>query len=187
MNNVINFQEAKQKLEDKAMQVIMNELEGVLAQVAKEAVQAPEADTYNGEFARDFKGSKYQETKDLDVKEIAKLVRKDIKEAIKKGFLPKMKTSVTIDRYSMGQSICVRVTEYSDQVLTDEYQAHRGDWTYMRDNQVEKYMPQLKATVEALKNILQAYNQDSSDSMVDYYSVKFSGSVSVSSKLEEAK
>lgn len=46
-----------------------------------------------------------------DVKETAKLIRADIKKAIKAGALPAIKTSVKIDRFSMGQAINVIVTE----------------------------------------------------------------------------
>ena len=54
----------------------------------------------------DIKGSKYQVTKDLDIVEIAKLVRKDIK--VK---LPAIKTSTRVDKYSMGCSINVEILE----------------------------------------------------------------------------
>lgn len=56
-----------------------------------------------------FKGSKHVHHRDLA--EVAKDIRKDIAEAIRRGLLPAgLKTSVGIRRYSMGQSLDVRVT-----------------------------------------------------------------------------
>ncbi len=55
-------------------------------------------------------GTKYEATKDLDIAEIAKRVRADIKNAVSQRALPPAKYIVRIERYSMGQAINVSVT-----------------------------------------------------------------------------
>ena len=56
-----------------------------------------------------MKGSKYIQGQ--DVAEIAKVLRSDIKQAVKAGLLPTgLKVGVTISRFSMGCSLSVRVT-----------------------------------------------------------------------------
>ena len=93
-------------------------------------------------------GPKYELTKDLDVAEIAKLLRKDIK-----GRFPSIKSSVRIDRYSMGQSINVYLSEFG---------------------KLEPHV--VKSVVQDLMN---CYNFDDSDPMTDYFRVRFYGFVSL--------
>ena len=92
----------------------------------------------------DIKGSRYEATKDLDIAEVAKLVRKDIKSDI-----PTIKTSVRVQRYSMGCSINVEMLEYSI-VLKLHYR-------------------------KQIRKILDSYNYDKSDVMTDYFDYKFAG------------
>jgi hypothetical protein len=61
------------------------------------------------EPSRHVLGSRYDP--DLDIAEIAKQIRKLIKDAIKAGYLPRIKTSVRIKRYSGGESLNVNVDE----------------------------------------------------------------------------
>jgi hypothetical protein len=72
-------------------------------------------------------GPKYEATKTLDLAEIAKLVRADIKEAVRQRALPPAKYTVRIERYSMGQSVNVSVSnvEKPGFVLANE---HRVRW-----------------------------------------------------------
>lgn len=97
-------------------------------------------------------GINYEETKDLDIKEIAKLVRRDIKQAY-----PTFKTSVRIERYSMGQSLNVTI-QNTDTIRRSE-----------AANAIEK----------AIKNIVDAYNFDDSDSASDYFHVRFYSHIKV--------
>lgn len=60
-------------------------------------------------------GAKYDSS--LNVVEIAKRIRADIKAAITAGTIPAIKTSVRISRYSMGRSIDVTITETPFEVL----------------------------------------------------------------------
>lgn len=110
-------------------------------------------------------GAKYEETKDLDIKEIAKLVRADIKKEF-----PDIKTSVTIERYSMGQSLNVRVTESDTQLKNYSY-----DHTFKTNPQ--GMTERGKEVKQGITNIVEAYNFDDSDSMSDYYHVRFHSSI----------
>lgn len=123
-------------------------------------------------------GSRFEDTKDLDVKEIAKLMRQDISALKKKGALPKgLKVSVKIQRYSGGQSIDFLIRgnlgspiynlewlEHESRSLGDIFEGHR-------------YTPEALEALEALKSVHTDYNYDESDSRVDYYDVKYYGGV----------
>jgi len=100
-------------------------------------------------------GSKYAETKDMDIAEIAKLVRKEIKEFYSE--MKGVKISVRIERYSMGQSMAIRISNTGF--------ARR---TTMNDQMRDE-----------LKKIVDQYNYDDIDSMTDYYNVRFHGDVRI--------
>lgn len=126
-----------------------------------------------------FKGSRYEETRNLDVKDIAKMLRKDIKAAVKAGKFPKgMKTSVRISRYSGGCSIDVTV-----KALPESFPLLNPEWVrFMRDNP-NKPMPyglaiftdEAGALKESLESMMNTYNRDNSDTMTDYFDVRFYG------------
>lgn len=92
-------------------------------------------------------GTKYEETKDLDIKDIAKLVRTDLKQAY-----PDYKFSVRIERFSMGQAINVEV--FNTGV----------------DNRWED---EGRALQQKLEKIIDAYSYDNSDPMTDYFHTRF--------------
>lgn len=118
-------------------------------------------------------GNNYTETKDLDIAEIAKLVRKDIRAAIKKGDLPKIKVSVKISRYSGGQSLDVTVKEAPYEVMrgpTEEELSFGEDW-----KRLTKETLKVEAILEA---IVKAYNFDGNDLQTDYFHVRFYSHVS---------
>ncbi len=98
-------------------------------------------------------GSKHNETKELDITEIAKLIRKDIKEYL--GDL-KVKPSVRIKRFSMGQSINVEIDD-------------TGFPYDFRQNMRTVIM-----------GIIEQYNYDDSDPMTDYSYVRFYSHVTIS-------
>lgn len=112
-------------------------------------------------------GSKYEETKHLDIKDIAKLVRQDIKKAVSSGQLAKAKYGVRIRRYAGGRSLDVAIKNFDfplrgeDHLLTDV----------------------ASATLQFVRNLVDAYNFDHSDSMTDYFHVRFYGSVDFDSSL----
>jgi len=143
----------------------------------KEFIQELESE-YKPEYTGNYKGRKYQETRDMDIAEIAKLIRNDIRDAIRKKRLPAHpKYSVTIERYSMGQSVTVRVKNIlplrilNEETVIDElsYKSFRGS----RFNQTGRNMENI------LTDICRHYDFNESDSMTDYFHSRFHVSVSL--------
>lgn len=128
-------------------------------------------------------GKKY--SRGMDVKEIAALVRGEIKAAVKSGELPKaLKASVRIDRYSGGRSIDVKLTcpglkVYSVPRLLadrDEPNVYSGlNWMSDEASEVTK----------KVKAMLDAYNFDGSDTMTDYFHVNFYSEVVLDGNRDE--
>jgi len=111
---------------------------------------------------RNFKGAKYDGTI-LDAAVIAKNIREDIKQAVKKNELPKGKYSVRISRYSMGRSINIRAKEIEFPV-------------YGEDGRLNKFGELLRDSLEKIRN---AYNYDNSDIMTDYFDVNYYGGTDI--------
>lgn len=117
-------------------------------------------------------GSKYASTRNLRTADIAKLVRGDIKAAIKAGELPAIKTSVRTRTFSGGSAIDVYVTEAPYQIETDESvraEKERPHEFYDGDRRT----PEAIRVVRALEGILAAYNSTDIDSQVDLFLVRF--------------
>lgn len=122
-------------------------------------------------------GNKYD--KDLNVVEIAKRIRADIKQAIADGIIPAIKTSVRISRYSMGRSIDVYITEAPFAVVNPEWAVARASGASVREmDGIGQLTAEAKRVRAVVADIRAAYNYDRSDSMTDYYDVNFGGSVS---------
>ena len=122
-------------------------------------------------------GNKYD--KDLNVVEIAKRIRADIKQAIADGIIPAIKTSVRISRYSMGRSIDIYITEAPFAVVNPEWTAARASGASVREmDGIGQLTAEAKRVRDVVADIHAAYNYDRSDSMTDYYDVNFGGSVS---------
>lgn len=127
-------------------------------------------------------GWKYEATKDLDVADIAALIRADIREAQaagRLGVLPDgVKFGVRIERYSMGQGINVTVRNAPE----------AWAWAPADEDTLADYGPGVTRVVSpacrdlgaVLRAILDGYNYDGSDSQSDYYHVRFSGTVCLS-------
>lgn len=128
-------------------------------------------------------GSKYKETKHLDVAQIAKLVRGEIKAAVKAGTFPKgLKASVRIERYSGGQSINVRIENFGEGVVA--LNPARVKWEMDNPHAYPGGAPErmtvgAKRILAEIESMLQAYNFDDSDIMTDYFHVRFYGHASV--------
>jgi hypothetical protein len=105
-------------------------------------------------------GIKYKETEDLDVSEIAKLVRADIK-----AEFPDLKPSVTIARW--GSGMYSGITIY----VKKENAPYGGWWHLMRPS------PEQARIKQRLREILGAYNIDYTEPDADYHSHKFSEEV----------
>lgn len=131
-------------------------------------------------YGRGFIGSKYEETKGLARTEIAKLFRTDVKQAIKRGELPKgLKLSVRCDSYSGGGSIDIKVTELPagfkilnpERVLAQLAEPNK----FLPEVHYPRLTPEAESLLGKLEDMIQAYNYDDSDPMVDYYRVRFGG------------
>lgn len=147
-------------------------------------------------------GYKYAEGGKLDTAAIAKLIRADIKTAVREGILPeRWAYSVRIDRFSGGSSIDVRVKSCADAwqacpgyKIGSRHDLPSGGWTatgcgnpWCKAGGQHKDLPDAEyhdvLTEEAsvakltLERIHNAYNHDGSDSMVDYFDVNYYGTV----------
>lgn len=122
-------------------------------------------------------GSKYAEGR--SAKEIASLVRGEIRAAVKAGELPSAKYSVRIDGSNMHSSISIGVSGLGfatvRQTLSFEDRLANGFRT-----------PAAQFVCDRLETMLAAYNFDNSDTMTDYFHVNFYGSVDLESVLETA-
>lgn len=140
-----------------------------------------------GQYERVF-GAKYDEK--LSTTEIAALVRGEIKAAVKSGKLPAAKYSVRTSYYSGGSSIRVQISDLAKggaAVFEPEYLARGTDFLmgpsvitaddrYVRPS---RYLPWVNDAVEQVEEMLRAYNHDGSDTMTDYFDVKFYAHVDV--------
>lgn len=141
-----------------------------------------------------WRGVKHDATASLDVAEIAKLVRKDIAAEVKAGTLPEWKYAVRIQRYSGGQSIRAYVVDTKGYPVKNPARAvcaakvpgwENMGWQKQEDtalalgfslDQVKPcYSAMVQHALKRLQGILDSYNRDCSDSMVDYFHVRFYG------------
>lgn len=97
-------------------------------------------------------GDLYEETRDLDIKDIAKLIRKDLRENWDKD--TGIKFSVQIERYAGGRSINIiaKGTGFTVQ---------------------QKFGEEGKRFINSINRITDRYNFDDSDSLSDYAHVRF--------------
>lgn len=114
----------------------------------------------------------------MDIADIAKAVRKELK-----AKHPGWKFSVTVRRYSMGQSCDVRLTAVPA-FVTVRNPEWKGDGTYAElmdchARGITRYTREVNEVVKSAEAILQSYNRNNSDSQTDYFDVNFYGSVVV--------
>ncbi len=131
-------------------------------------------------------GAKYNSK--LTTTEIAAAVRGEIKAAQKKGTIdPGYKVSVTKQSFSGGSSITItlKALPASVQLTTLAYLKQceaKGFIEYY--DRLPKYTPEVKATLDQLKQMLSAYNFDDSNSSIDYFHVNFYKHIEVCWELE---
>jgi hypothetical protein len=106
----------------------------------------------------------------VDVKDIAKAIRADIKAAVKSGDIPAVKYSVRIDRFSGGQSINVTISGIPNARIEREHPY--GGTVVANSDEANLVQHKVQAMVDA-------YNHDGSDSQTDYWDVRFYGFVSI--------
>jgi hypothetical protein len=119
-------------------------------------------------------GELYQATRNLDITEIAKLIRKDLKDEIFAG----LKFSVRIDRFSMGQSIDCTITDAPETfaVINPNFEIAfaLGNCTHG----ISRYTDNAAALLKVVEKVVNKYNYDDSDGMIDYFSNKYYSHVS---------
>lgn len=129
--------------------------------------------------ANERRGHKYDPSVRRSTKEIAALVRADIKAALAAGELPKgLKVSVRYESFSGGSAIRVNVTalpEGFEVFDLDTLRAQRAqpyDWQTAR---LPRYTAEAQALLAALTRIGKAYHRNNSDAMTDYFDVNYYG------------
>ena len=122
-------------------------------------------------------GKKYDDN--LDIKDIAKKIRADIKAEIASGGLPKGKYSVTIKRYSGGQSMSITMSDLANgsELLNAKFFDNSIPGGYNHDE--SRYTEVGEALLKKVKRMVGAYNYDGSEPMVDYFNVNFYSHVNI--------
>lgn len=133
-------------------------------------------------------GKKYEQG--LDVSEIAKRVRQEIKEAIAQGGLPKgLKISVTISRFSGGRSLDATIKEVPAGFVIcnpERVKLEADDPnTAFPVCHYPIFTPEAEVITEKIKTLIAAYNYDGSEIQADYWNVNFYSNVRWHHKLEE--
>jgi hypothetical protein len=118
-------------------------------------------------------GEKYESA--LDVKDIAKRVRTDIKQLIKTKALPKGKYSVKIDRFAGGCSLDVTIVhvESPHLMLNPARVQFERDNPHIFPSHLDQYTMEGQRILKLVKSVVNAYNFDGSDSASDYFNVNF--------------
>lgn len=112
---------------------------------------------------------------DLANTEIAKHIRKDLKEAFGNNF----KFSVT----SPNNSIDINIMEWNIWIITLEYTKYENiqDWSRCRKLREEwkKYTEKWESILKQVEEIRNLYNHDRSDIQSDYFDVNYYGGVEI--------
>lgn len=137
-----------------------------------------------------FYGIKYDSK--LTTKEIARLVREQIKREMKDGVLPKMKVSVKMDTFAGGSSINITVKEAPFRVLNPRHVEleYRNDFSReaMGDRRREPvHTEYAKSILNHLEDIANQYQRDNSDTQTDYFDVKFYLDVRFDGEMQRAE
>lgn len=99
-------------------------------------------------------GSKYEDTKNTPITEVAKMIRQDLRSAF-----PDIKFSVVCEKYSRGASVHIAAKETG----------------------IDRYSPQGLELTSKISEIGEAYNYTERDSFSDYYANKFFVSARIAS------
>jgi hypothetical protein len=128
---------------------------------------------YRSEGTNGWFGDRYLTTKSLDIVDIAKLVRKDIKEQ-----LPEIKTRVRVERLSADNVLEVIITKTPFDPFTPPT-AHGNifDSTGYATN--VPISPEAATAIALIQDITDSYNRDLSEPMFDLYDVRFYSRVGV--------
>lgn len=129
-------------------------------------------------------GSKYD--KNLTTKQIAEVVRRQVRLEARLGLLPdEGKWSVTMDRFAGGSSIAIDFTPRPDTALLFSRCFYNHERVVADAERPHDYVrlplrSEFGAALEQrLERMLAAHNHDGSDTMTDYFDVKFYAHVNV--------
>ena len=155
---------------------------GTSARDAFDAVwQKTKAGTAAKSTGYKFEGAKYLHTEKLNLKEIAKLIRKDLSTAF-----PGMSWSVRMRNYN---ALTVQGSKYpknpfSHAFLKKVAEGYTDDtiWREFSGRHYDVFNDEFKAAKDKAEAIVQQYNYDDSDSMTDYFNVRFYGHAEIDTK-----
>lgn len=122
------------------------------------------------------KGNKYEKVADKPLKDIAKMIKKEIKQEF-----PDIKVSVTSDTYTGGQSITAKIKEYPYELNTDAFKEYKETdqrqtfkrWTRENNKPHQRRTDKAKDVLDGIKQIAYQYNYDNSNIQTDYYDKHF--------------
>src|SRR3972149_9709196 len=114
-------------------------------------------------MSKRIEGYQYQDTQEMDIKDIAKKIRRDIRKQY-----PVAIFSVRIERFSGGQSINVTIKKAPFVVTNPAY-----DFNASYNPQTPRYTTEAKLMLDIIEQIVSNYNYDNSDSQSDYFEKKF--------------
>lgn len=146
-----------------------------------EAAQAPKFMPAYCDPSNETRGSMFEATRHLPLTDIAKRMRADIKAL---GLPAGFKVSVRV-RHHNAIDISVTALPAGFQVLSDKAASWRkqfGEWRDYPFAHSEARSAELGAILDKLNRIHGAYNRNNSDSMSDYFDVRYYGWAEVDSQ-----
>ena len=128
------------------------------------------------------RGARY--ARERDVKDVARLVRQDIAKEVKMGRLPKARYSVTIERYSMGKAVNVRISDvvipgavglklYDEERLLREIGDPHGNSPF----ELPIFSAPARRLLQHVEDLVKAYQESQHHGQSDYHRTNFHSSV----------
>jgi hypothetical protein len=178
----------KEIQEDEAAAVVALPPSSAPEPVLPEHPEHPELPRY-GKAHNYLVGSRYERS--LDITDIAKRIRKEIKTLVANGQLPKGKYSVRTDRYSGGQSLSLKLGAVDpafkflnpERVMEEQRRPH----DIIPLEHFPRFTPEGTQAMEILEALVASYNYDRSDTQADFFSVNFYANVSLDWDYESAE
>jgi hypothetical protein len=129
-----------------------------------------------------WEGHKYRNTKNLALKEIAKMIKAEIQKEH-----PEITVSVTTKHFSGGRSLDVEITQAPFKLIKKK--CIYPEMANLTEDKIPKYawgfdyLPEAKKVLDDIKGICNQYNYDDSDGMIDYFDTSFYNDVTYSWEL----
>jgi hypothetical protein len=116
-------------------------------------------------------GHKY--SRELGGAEIAAFIRNDIKEAVRRGELPRAKYSARLQRFAGGKSITITYADVPFDLFNPEFLKFEIETRGHKFYEGDRFSLERKDLEKKLTEIANAYNYDGSDIQSDYFHVNF--------------